>query len=445
MINLIERLDVPSTDFIRSQKIVGMKIPTVVIHDDGFLPSELDSPIKYYCGFTKKGQPLYFDKLPLPKFWRLAATGSKAEVFDLDRKRAEIFYKKNDNSRLIKEVHWLNNEGKISWIDHYNSDGLRYAQTFYNKQQPILRKYYDAAGKVVIENNMAVGDFYLKYKGIKRHFKNLIDFIIYYLKDYGYQLDHIFYNTLNESLSVSLNLNEPGIDTLFWHEAGNHELPRNMTYLMNVKTRTKHIVYQRYDEWLKNKKIIPSDTGNIDFQYTGMVYPHPRSNKMRPKALIFTNSDQIEKLKELVTGMPQIHFTIAAITEMSDKLLSFDKYSNVTLYPTVKPKRIKALIKENDFYFDINYGNEILSAVRAAFEQNMLIIGFKDTLHNPQFIAPENVFEADQIEQIKDLVDRALSNVSRMKTYIDRQRKSASDIVVNVFEQRMKELQNESV
>ena len=46
MINLIERLDVPSTDFIRSQKIVGMKIPTVVIHDDGFLPSELDSPIK---------------------------------------------------------------------------------------------------------------------------------------------------------------------------------------------------------------------------------------------------------------------------------------------------------------------------------------------------------------------------------------------------------------
>lgn len=69
---------------------------------------------------------------------------------------------------------------------------MRYAQTFYNKQQPILRKYYDAAGKVVIENNMAVGDFYLKYKGIKRHFKNLIDFIIYYLKDYGYQLDHIF-------------------------------------------------------------------------------------------------------------------------------------------------------------------------------------------------------------------------------------------------------------
>lgn len=62
--------------------------------------------------------------------------------------------------------------------------------------------------------------------------------------------------------------------------------------------------------------------------------------------------------------MPNIHFTIAAITEMSDKLLAFGGYSNVTLYPVVKPKRIKSLIKENDFYFDINYGNEILETVK---------------------------------------------------------------------------------
>jgi hypothetical protein len=75
----------------------------------------------------------------------------------------------------------------------------------------------------------------------------------------------------------------------------------------------------------------------------------------------------------------------------------------------------------------------------------MLIIGFKDTLHNPQFVAPENIFTADQIDQIKDLVDRALSNASRMKTYIDRQRKSASDVAINVFKQKIKELQNERV
>lgn len=443
MINLIERLDVPSRDFIRSENIAGFHIPTVVIHDDGFLPAQLDSPIKYYCQFNQKGQPLYFDKLPLPKFWRTAATGSKAEVFDIDKKRVEIFYQKNDNSRLIKEVHWLNDKGQSSWVDHYNGFGQRFAQTFYDQGQPVLRQFFNQKGQTVLTHNLAVGDYYLHFGGVKRHFKNLIDFVVYYLQKRGYNLDHIFYNTLNESLSVSLNLQEPGSDTLFWHEAGNKALPGNMNFLMENKTRTKHIIYQRLDEWQNNQSLIPKDTGNVDFQYLGMIYPHPRSNRMRPNALIFTNSDQIEQLSEIVKAMSEIKFSIAAITEMSAKLLAFDKYANVTLYPTVKPKQVKKLIKENDFYFDINYGDEILNAVRAAFEQNMLIIGFRDTLHEPQYIAKENIFAAKQIPQIKKLVDRSLSNMSRMKTYLDHQRKVASDIGINTFKSKIEELSNE--
>lgn len=443
MINLIERLDVPSRDFIRSENIAGFKIPTVVIHDDGFLPAELDSPVKYYCQFKQSGQPLYFDKLPLPKFWRIAATGSKANVFDIDKKRAEIFYQKNDNSRLIKEVHWLDEQGQISWIDHYNGFGQKFAQTFYDQGQPVLKKFLNQAGQTVIVHNLTVGDYYLHFRGVHRHFKNLIDFVVYYLEKRDYDLDHIFYNTLNESLSVSLNLNKPGSDTLFWHEAGNKALPGNMDFLMNTKTRTKHIVYQRFDEWQNNQKLIPQDTGNVDFQYLGMIYPHPRSNRMRPNALIFTNSDQIEQLTEIVETMPEIKFSIAAVTEMSAKLLAFDKYANVALYPTVKPKQVKKLIKDNDFYFDINYGDEILNAVRAAFEQNMLIIGFRDTLHEQQYIAPENIFGPDQIGQIKNLVNKALSNMSRMKTYIDHQRKTASDIGIETFKTKIEELSNE--
>lgn len=43
MINLFENLDVASTDFLRSQLFAGLNIPSVVIHDDGFLPKEVDS------------------------------------------------------------------------------------------------------------------------------------------------------------------------------------------------------------------------------------------------------------------------------------------------------------------------------------------------------------------------------------------------------------------
>ena len=70
MINLFEYFDKDSEDFLRSELYAKIKIPSVAIHDNGFLPEEVDSPIKFYCGFRKEGHPLYFDKVPLPKYWR---------------------------------------------------------------------------------------------------------------------------------------------------------------------------------------------------------------------------------------------------------------------------------------------------------------------------------------------------------------------------------------
>ena len=90
MINLFENLDVESTDFLRSQLFANLKIPSVVINDDGFLPIEVDSPFKFYCGFGDENTPLYFNRLKVPEFHRIVATASKGEVYDLYEKRAEI-------------------------------------------------------------------------------------------------------------------------------------------------------------------------------------------------------------------------------------------------------------------------------------------------------------------------------------------------------------------
>lgn len=79
MINLFENLDVESTDFLRSQLFANIKIPSVVINDDGFLPIEVDSPFKFYCGFGVENTPLYFNRLKVPKFHRIVATASKVK------------------------------------------------------------------------------------------------------------------------------------------------------------------------------------------------------------------------------------------------------------------------------------------------------------------------------------------------------------------------------
>lgn len=433
MINLFEHFDKDSEDFLRSELYAKIKIPSVAIHDNGFLPEEVDSPIKFYCGFRKEGHPLYFDKVPLPKYWRIDATSQKADVYDLDRKRAEIAYNSTDNTREVTKVRWLDNDGRISWVEHYNSVGQLFAKTFYNQGKAVLRKYFDQSGKEVITHNLQVGDIFLNYCWYHKHFANIADFVVFYLKERKYNLDHIFYNTLNESLSVSLGVDVAGSDVMLWHEHTGDALPGNMDFLMQSKTRTKYIFFQNYREWKDSKALIPADTGNVKFGFFGLVYPHPRSNQLRRKALIMTNSDQIEHLKEVVESMPDIEFNIAAVTTMSDKLLAFKKYDNVKTYPNVSRKKTVELFKECDVYFDINHQNEILNAVRIAFEQNMLIVGFNNTLHQPKYVADKAIFAPDDVKKMRELVENSLSNRDIMKANIDYQRKMAGDISIDEF------------
>ena len=433
MINLFENFNADSVDLLRTELYAKINIPSVAIHDNGFLPEEIDSPIKFYCGFRKEGRPLYFDKVPLPKYWRIEATGQNANVYDLNHKRAEIIYNSTDNTREVTEVRWLDDNEAISWIEHYNNVGQLFAKTFYNQGKATLRKYFNQSGKEVIVQNLEVGDISLNYRWYHKHFANIAEFVVFYLKERKYNLDHIFYNTLNESLSVSLGIAEPGSDIMLWHEPTGNALPENMDFLMKTKTRTKYIFFQNYREWQKSKSLIPEDTGNVKFDFFGMVYPHPRSNQLRRKALIMTNSDQIEHLKEVVEAMPDIEFNIAAVTTMSDKLLAFKKYANVKVYPNVSRKKTVELFKECDVYFDINHQNEILNSVRIAFEQNMLIVGFNNTLHQPKYISEKAVFAPDNVQGMKELVETSLNDIIIMKDNIDYQRKMAGDISVDEF------------
>ena len=443
MINLFERFDRPSLDFLRSQVIAKIKIPTVAMYDDGFLPENIDSPIQYFCKLGGNKKPLYFDQLPVPDFWRIDANGSKASVFDMNRRRANIFFSATNNSRLVKEVQWLDSYGKVAWVDHYDQHGQRFAKTIYSSGRAVSRKYFDNRGRLVLTWNLIADDLFLHTGLEQRHFASYVDFVCYYLNVRHYNLDHVFINTLNKSLAVVLRLKPDGEDTIFWHEATDKDLPGNMKFVMENKTRVKHIVFQRFEDWQRRVEFLPEDTGNVDFRYLGIIYPHPRSNQLRANALIFTNSDQIEHLDDLVKMLPNVHFNIAAITEMSSKLMAFQDYPNVDLYPVVKPNRVKQLINDCDIYFDINHGNEILDSVRGAFEQNMLILGFKNTLHQPQLVAAENIFDPNNTTGMAQQVLTALVQPRKMKKLIDEQRLVASDMKIEDYKKVLGALINE--
>ncbi|TXZ91753.1 accessory Sec system glycosylation chaperone GtfB, partial [Vibrio cholerae] len=61
----------------------------------------------------------------------------------------------------------------------------------------------------------------------------------------------------------------------------------------------------------------------------GYLYSYRKQNQFTRNILTLTNSDQLLCIEELVKSNSEYQFHIAAITEMSNRLLNLMKYDNV--------------------------------------------------------------------------------------------------------------------
>ena len=141
-----------------------------------------------------------------------------------------------------------------------------------------------------------------------------------------------------------------------------------------------------------------------------------KDNNHSNQVLILTNSDQLPNIEAMIKQHTHLDFHIAALTKMSNVLMHMDQYDNVTLYPNATKDQFVALYKQCDIYLDINKGNEILDAVRAAFDYQLLILGYRETAHNMEVTAQGNLFDIDKPETLSKL----LEGVSRDTITLDK-------------------------
>lgn len=392
-----------------SFKLAGKEYLAAVIDDDGFLPDGVISVYGYFLGEFPKGEnipgkPRYFNQIQVPEYWEISASNSSGKVHDMHKERARIFYAEPKHKRLIKVVDWYDENGIVRSSDHYNKYGALYARTIFNhKGQRVNRTYFDAKGKEIIVENFVTKHIILNDDNTMHIFSNKLDLVVYFFEKAGLSQYRIFFNTLSTSFFVSQRLGrENRNDVLFWQEPKREDIPGNMQLILDGKsTRANRIMVQRRDAY---EKLIALGASVEIVKCLGYIYPFEKENQHKPEVLICTNSERIAHLEKIVQALPELHFTIAAITEMSSKLMSMDIYSNVSLYPGVKMNVLEELFKNCDFYLDINHESEIVSAVRKAFLHNHLILGFRETLHNLSYIAPEHVYAMDDVDKmISDL------------------------------------------
>ncbi len=403
MILLTERMDRDTKALAFSLKQAGYSCPLISIYEDGFLPEGFISPYGSYLygDQTYEEKPVYFDEIKIPKFWEIKGTGSNTEVFELHHKRAKAYYAEPKIKRYVRVVDWFDEDGRVRLSDHYNRYGHRFAQTVLDEEKkPLIKTYFTPDGKEKIVENLQVGTVILMEEDGMKFFKDKQDFVIHFLKEKGYAQDRIFFNSLGLPFQISLRLGREGIladDILFWQEDIKDAVPGNMQMIFRGEAaRIKKVAVQKKNALEKLKKLAPSREGV--YSGLGFIYDFKKENGGTPNILIFTNSDQIEHLQELVENLPMYMFRIAAVTEMSSKLLSMASYKNVRVYPNIPPKKVEPMMMEADYYLDINRGGEILNATEEAFLHNLVMIGFEETVHNRNCIAPENMCKAEEFQ-----------------------------------------------
>ena len=412
----------------QSFRSAGFKGPVIVIEDNGFLPEDAISVYQYFCGNFQKnskvpGKARFFNQIEAPDYWEISGNGSKGSVTDLQCERGHIFYAEPKHNRLVKVVDWLDKNGTVRFSDHYNRYGALYARPIFSKSgKRFCRVYFDTEGRESLVENFATQDIILNRNGKVYIFQNKTELTMNLLEELGVMESRIFFNSLSTPLFVSERMPEGRQeDVLFWQEDARDDIPGNMQIILSGRSRrVKEIYVQKRDSYHKLLQLGASE--NI-LKPLGFVYHYTGKNTYQNNALICTNSDQIEKCEELITALPNMRFHIAAITEMSSKLMSLSRYENVTMYPGVSIRKIDELFDRCDYYLDINHESEIVSAVKQAFLHNQLILGFGQTLHNKTFISNEHVF--DGYEAMVAFLNKIMGNETMIDKCLELQKKAA--------------------
>lgn len=402
---LFDSFSVESRNLYETFCNIECEFNAVSIEDDGFLPDGVVSPFGYFLGEFKgaegiPGKPLYFNRITVPRFWEITGTSGGGRIMDNKTERGKIFFTNTDNTRLVKVVDWLDESGSVRLSEHYNKYGAVFCKTFFSaKGNKSHRVFYNAAGEEVIYENFVTQDYIVKKDGADYIIHSKNEFLKFFFSCSGLENTNIIFNTLSTSFFLSESLPRTGnTDVLFWNEPIKDSIPGNMRIILNGKANRASKVYvQRHEAY---EKLIELGASADIVKELGYVYGFERENNHSNNVLIFTNSDNIERLEDIVKAVPAMHFYIGALTEMSSKLMAAEKYENVSLFPAVKRASIERLFAACDIYLDINHGGEILDAVHRAFTNKQLILGFDNTVHNRNYISPTNIFDAEESEAV---------------------------------------------
>ncbi len=374
-----------------------LNVKVVVLNDDGFLPDDVFSPYDYFVyGKNQevlKEKDLFFDFLEVPEFWEIRAVGVYGGIFDMGCKKADIYFTDPIEKRNVKRVEWCMESGWKYKIDYYNKYALKYASEFLDVDGNVESKvfYSSENHEMIVEQPQNDTVTLLEGGKTKGFFVSYSEFLEYYLNELG-----------PEEKRVLFVQNEEGFKFLEY-KSGDCSMWKS--------------VWFSNDELLNKYVNMGGKSGHC---FCNIPYEYPL-NSAKGEAFVLTASDRLERIEELIHGLPEITFHIAASTQVSDKLRRLGEQANVKVYPQISRQDLTILWNKCDFYLDINYFQEVQNAVDIAQQNNLLIMGFENTVHNKKLMTEECIFSSQNYNEFIYCIKEIMHNPALMQGLLEKQ------------------------
>lgn len=354
-------------------------------------------PVKEYLVRQTETEPYQMKELhnaflDIPPYWHVMVEGLFGAIYDMDKKKATIYFREPKQKRLVERVEWLAEAGYVCRIDYYNKYGFVACRVIMNAEgKALIKTYYSSKGEEIISHNLIVDSITIFEKGqVKDVFENARSFEKRIYEQFISQDEKIILTSVRQAeifkecdaeskAKVCVVLNDI-------EEIKQYQSFGNLSYPLFILSTAKTA---GYEVGTAENVFRLCCVGNIG-----------EKKKSRSDALILTMSDRIAGIEKLVEACPELTFHIAANTQVSNKLLELGKKENVRIYPQISGDKLKELLEEAAFYLDINYAGEIHNAIMQASMNRMLILGFEDTLHNKHYVTKQCIFAPNDIEGI---------------------------------------------
>lgn len=409
MINLFQTYNKDAWDIHYTQLRQGKDYPTIVIEDDGFLPSDVTS-IYHFLGYnTCDYNPLHLNDLTLPIAYEVEREGVDFFIMSNDMVVGKVILQGEPIERIVKEVWWLDSKGYPYKKDYYNQYGYCFKTETYVKDLGLVStSYYSVSGEVLLDENHLVGSILYN----NQLYLNKLSLYNKCLAELGYSKEPITFNHLGTPLEIVLSSLENGHDLIFQEEISDSSIPENLQYVicnsdkinLSVTNRSTYSVLEKLSKVQFMMLLVPSKSDLGSFK----------------DVLITTQTDQLTSIEDFVQQLPDLEFHIAAPTQMSSKLLDLNSYSNVHLYPNISSENLAELFTKCGLFLDIAMSPTVFEANRRALENSLLRVGLIG-VSTGNYISDDNLFSSKSLDNLIEYLRQVTSTTEELQRAISQE------------------------